>query len=502
MKKILYIHFFLLFLLITVTSIASSQVLPQLQKRYQIALRQLNFATDVLITFPTPAARTIIREAEKNLKIARQMADAGRYAMARTYLETAERLIQKALVMILSNPLQLQRDKLDQLLERAESLLAESRNRRANEFLQRALESRSNAERALQTRQYQFALEQFRLATYMANRSIQLSGSGSVQLREKLQNEQTQLEQLFKQAQSAIDRHQNPTAIKFYRLAEKQAKKIDNFIRKNDYQRALENYQQATRLLLRAIDIAADNPQSKQTSIYEEVAALDELIESMNSNIEALSEKDNPRLRFLYQQIRNNQQKTHQALENRDFKATLFLAQVTRKLVERALQILNRRKGDNYAQRVESEFQQLDVTIQNLKHQLKQTPSPEADELLKMARRTRNQAEKLYNRNNIPRALASIAIANHIVMQAEDILAGTVSPENAKNLSQEIDASRNRLVNMTMQTGQRGGRLKLFIREITDLLDKAERYLEQGYLHASRECITIANRYLDRASRF
>ncbi|MBN2013214.1 hypothetical protein JW960_28045 [candidate division KSB1 bacterium] len=494
MNKIIHIFLALITLILVLPILAPAQELRNLQLQYEQARKQLEFARDVYASYPITTGRTLLVEAEKNLETARAFWESGQYLRSRRHLETAIMLIERALGQILREPIQLQRERLDELIERAENLVGRGSNPNAEKFIQQAKDHRSRAIRAFSSQQYQLALEQFRYATYMANKAVEIATQQSDNILERVRDEEARLEELFERARKAIEERDNPAAQKFYQLAERQQQQIERLKSSRNYDQVIEHINQATRLLLRAIDIASDNKKQIELRVFDDVIALDELIENLNNSIESTGESNNTRIDFLLDRIYSLQQQAHQALEEQKYQECQFHTRMARKLVERALQIASRKNPRQYEQRVYDELDQLEISIDNVRQKLSSSTQPEAEEMLNMAERISNRAKQFADRNNIAAALANIAVSNQILLKTEALIDGLSSDEQSDGLTNNI----NRLRQLISEHNEQSNQPRLLFREAQHMLAQAETYITKGYLQAARICIDAADRYLQR----
>lgn len=494
MKKYLIYIFLSIFL----SGQLFAQTEAELKRKYTAISDRLEFAQDILLSFPNPNARELLKEAEKLLKNARTLYDNQNYILANRQMDSANRLILNAIRLILTNPIQSQRKKLKELLLFAEKIVTDSGNRKAEQSLYKARDHDSKATAAIQKNQYQLALEHIRLGIFMANQVIEMAKNQDQTIREKVVEEEKRLGQLQQKAKDAVDTSKNPTALKLYQLAEKRIQKISQLIDKKNYSQAIDQYHQVTRLLLRVIDIANGSGQKSEITIYEDLARLDEMIENISDKISANDLQNNQRVTFLMDQLSAYQQNAHQALEDHQIDKARFHVQMGQRLLERALQIANRRNQLNGASRLSDELRQLDQLIQEVEKMVSDSGNDEAQYMLNLAHAARERADFLMQRQRNQLALAAIANSNRMAFAAERLVS---EPDAFKPDSKRIERRLEKTGQQIDEISARQNldlKSRLLFNEIKKVYEIALNSYKKGYLNVAEESLGILTNLLNK----
>ena len=311
--------------------------------------------------------------------------------------------------------------------------------------------------------------------------------------------EREQVYQLLKRAKEIIDKSKNPTALNFYRLAEKQLQKTHSISNEKNYSLESENYQKATRLLIRAIDITKNTKKYLDNNVYNELATLDDMIESIRNKIELYNFQDNKRVMFLSNQIINLQNDAHNALDNKDYKTAKFHAQMAQKLVERALQILNKKSNYQTVDRLKDEMGQLEINLNSIEKKVNNTKNKEAQVLIKLANKAKNNAQRFLERGNHRLTIGAIAVANKFAFTAERlILANNVIQINNDELIIRIQNNQEIINQLNSKNILLTNRDKMFLREAKKRMLQTNDNFNKGFFVVTNECLDIVERILSR----
>ena len=418
--------------------------------------------------------------------------------MANRQLDSANRFILNAVRLILTNPIKSQRKKLKELLLFAEKLVTDSGNRKAEQSLRKARDHDGKVNAAIQKNQYQLALEHIRLGIFMANQAIETAKNQNQNIREKVAEEKKRIEQLLQKAKDAVDKSKNPTALKLFQLAEKRLQKIPRLIDNKNYSQAIDQYHQVTRLLLRVIDITNGSGQKSEITIYEDLARLDEMIENVSEKVAANNLQKNKRVNFLMSQLSTYQQNAHQALEDHQLEKARFNVQMGQRLLERALQIANRRNQMKGVNRLADELRQLNLLIEEIGKIVDNSGNEEAKYMLNLARGARERANFLMQRRRNHLALAAIANSNRMAFAAERLAKEPESfkPE-AKRIARRLEKMSQRIDEISDRQNM-ALRYRLLFNEIKKVYEIAQDSYKKGYLNVAEESLSILTNLLNK----
>ena len=492
----------LIITLLLIPELLVAQNYSLIQSKYEQAVRRLEFTKDVEVSFPNSEAHELLRNAEKYLNSAQSYISSTNYLLANRQIDNAILLINNALKILLNNPIRRQREKLNELFQYAENIVLNSGNKKAEQLLQEAQKNRNKAIGSYKNGRYQLALEHFRLAFYLVNKAIEIAENQGINIQEKIQQEKERLEQLYNKAKEAVENSQNQTAQRLFRHAEKQIRSTRKATNNRNYTQALEHYHKATRLLLRVIDIASGKEEKLAITAYDDVAALDELIDRIKDKVETGNIKNNKRISFLLDRTLEFQQKAHNALEEKQFETAQFNVRMARNLIERALQILNKNKGDRFARRTKDELDQLNVNLEEISSVVNESGNEEAILMLDLAYTAQKRAHVLFETGRQRLVLGAIAIASKLAFAAEQLVLNPVgSSENENIIQRNLERLEQSISDLKSRRQQLSTIDKLFLKEAEKCYSLALDAFDNGFLNVTEECIEIARRYLNKISK-
>jgi hypothetical protein len=265
-----------------------------------------------------------------------------------------------------------------------------------------------------------------------------------------------------------------------------------------DFRAAIDLYHQATRLLLRTRDLAEGKIDRSATQAYEEVTALDELIETIQHRV--IPFEDDERVQFFMSHIEQLQDDAHQALEAQDYKLVLLNTQYARDLIER-LQKKLRGGNDEIADLIDQDLKQLEIDLNDINDRLiAQAMNDEASILLAYARFARAKAEELLNQQNYGFARESILVANRFAFAADrlirkqniEAIAAEIILNKIQAAEQELALFQSKIIATTRADVQ------AYFDHAQKMLNLARENLNRNYLFAANESIEASQSALEK----
>ncbi len=487
MKNKFYIVILMLILTLPCALLAQDDSRPAI--KYKLVWKRLKFARDVQMSFPNEAAHQLLNNAEAELQRGRALAANRRLRLASRSVEQADLLIGEALKIILKNPINAQHERLKALLDRAETVARQTGNPKARQLLDDARDQHRKAKDLYASGRLEMALDHFRKALTLANQAIDTAEYEKADVQERARRERENLNQLLLKAKTSVESSQNPSALRLFRLAEKQLQLSQLQIENRAYASAIDHYHQATRLLLRVIDSASGADDKLSTGAFEEVASLDELIDNLQPKIDRSPFKNDERIIFLHGQILDYQQLAHESLEKDVYETALDHSQRARKLIERLLQSMEL-KGE-WGVSIGDELAQLEKHLEESKVLIEEKHHEEARAMLKIALDIRDQSIAFHNRNRPEMARASIEIAEQVAKAADRLVMETDLHSVDENvLKDELSRMEKKLANSETTIDKiRSTMAHKFYSMAKDAFDA-------HYLHVTAECLNIARKVL------
>ncbi len=462
-------------------------------------LKQLiETAREVLAAYPNGRAQELLIKAETLTKEIDQKIAAGHLALALAQIREATSLVEKAIKLALESPLLRLYNRLQEMLQRAETEVVGSGNREAVRLLQEARKNKLLGEQAALRMQPLQAAQYFQAAITLLERALKLVGStpggdGSLEL---LQRARDYYLELARQLEERLPQCDNLAARRLYEQVKKQRQFAEEALRKNDQAQALRFINNAVRLLLRALDLcAASRPALDAGALATELARVRDLLNTAEEQISASNE---PRALALLDWARKLLLEAEADMAAQKMQQAQRRLARARALIERILRKEPRATVDYQAQ-CEAALEQLAADIEDLQEELSASNNAEAQNFLVLARKASAEAEKICRRK--PHTLPSVAaframlrLGHQFLLQAETILQGTTpATQDQEALRQRLQQLEATLTEVRANSGSEPKSLaKVLIDQAVDLRDRAQAAFQRGQFYLSAEFCNLA----------
>ncbi len=483
------IFVFLFSILVLNSGLIFAQNRQPLKQKLNLVSRKLEFARELQATYRNQATVEDLNSADARLNRAREYLQTRRPLLANQLINEAESLINQAMRALLKEPLRLRRESLDQKIQIAEKVVRKSNIQEAGDLLDKGIENKTIAEQSFQAGEFQKAIRHLRKAEFQVQKSIDWVTDRDQSTEAKARDEAQQFDQLAAQTESIISKSADQGVQKNYRLAIKLSEKAKKANANANYREAIDFYHQATRLLLRTRDLAEGKIDRSATQAYEEVAALDELVETIYQRVQPF--EDDERIQFFMSHIEQLQEDAHKALEEQDYKLVLLNTQYARDLVERVQKRL-RGESNESAELINQELGQLESDLNEINVRLiAQGINEEANILLAYARFAKVKAGELLKQQNYRFARESILIANSFASSADRL----IRKQNTEVISSEAVLNKVEIVEKEIASS------KLKIAASTELeaqpyFNHAQKMLNLARENANKNFPFVANECL------
>ncbi|MDZ7261639.1 MAG: hypothetical protein ONB05_05990 [candidate division KSB1 bacterium] len=484
MRRLIIIPLFLAF----VWQSAFSQILPR--ERVQLALErldeQLTFAREMVLFFDGELAKDLLRRAEELREAAEINLNNGRLLLAMRRIKRAQEVIDQALKVSLEESAQ----KMRELLKRAQDIVPGSHHEEAERLLREAKDHQDKAIMAFRNQRTQEALEHYRQAVFLAEKSMELVQGKSRDNEKGFNEEKQRFRELLERAKEMVQASQNEEAKKVLRQAMKQAQETKEALDQGNFQLAIEGYHKATRLLLRAIDLAGGDVRNIEASAWNEVTVLEELIRSTQEKIEG---SKNERALFLLERALILQQEAQQALAAKEYQVALRQAGLARNFMGRALRVLDTRVPE-LKPRTEQELNQLQQDLKEIATKVKATPDKEAHQLIDLAQKNADLAEQACKNEKYQLARERIWVANRFLFTADVLALGSQQTEVVKDkIEARIQNFDDLLAGVKTQIENSHQELALeLLQQAQAMRQEAEKALKDEHLNIAKECLDVA----------
>ena len=480
---------------------AQGRLIQEVRAELEMLNRQIEIARDVLAVFPNEQGEKILQQVrelrDEAAKILTSAAPGNRQILeARQKIKSALALVESLIRRGLERPVEQLRTRLEELMRRAENEVIGSGNREAERLVHEAKKHQQLGIENL-ARHGLRGLEQFRIAIGLLERSLNLvHGRGRPNV-DRIQRARDYFQDLESQFRDAIAVCDNPAAHRIHNQGQKQARAAEDAYLKGEYLIAQQFYNDATRLLLRAIDMCRtgiqDLPQAGER--------LRNQLSALTSDIAAAEKQIDPGDERGFIIIERTKRMAREAetalLKNRNDDAWRFL-QRGRLLLERALR-LRKRDAGSVAGQCNSILEQLQSDIRDLDEEERQSPNVEARSLIALASKSQSVAASLCEKSNTsPQSVATFRMmirgSHQLLLQAEALLqeASEPAPERAileqrlRQLDATIEEVRSDIEDDPTGFG------KTLVDQAIQMRNQATAALKVGQLNVSMEASNVA----------
>lgn len=459
--------------------------------------RLIETAREVLAAYPNEQAQAFLAKAEALTKEIDQRIASQNYVQALLLTREAVKYVETAITLGLGSPLLRLHNRLQELLQRTETEVLGSGNREAIRLVQEARKNKLLGEQATRTQPLR-AAQYYQIAITLLERALKLVGSnpgGNGEPGDLVNRSRDYFHDLEKQLEERLQSCANPASQRLHNQTQRQEQLAEEALRKGDFVLALQLYNGATRLLLRALDLCPA-PNQSADQIKTELGLLRELIATAEEQVTA---SGNARDRALLDWARKVM------LEAEGAAAAQKPQQASRRLerVRRLLERVQRNETQthvDYQDECEAALQQLHDDIAEVREELKTGGNPAAQNFLELARKAHSEAEKICLRR--PHTLQSVATfgvllrtGHQFLLQSETFLQESATPatQDRAAVQQRLQQLEATMTEVRSNIGSTtNGFAKTLFDQAVDLQSRAQTALQQGQYYLSAELCSLA----------
>jgi hypothetical protein len=497
------------FLIGVVTSVspvwAQRPDLPMVRRELERLDRLLETARQVVSAFENREARELIlraealrKEAETHLSPVRPRDE--ELLKALMLIRQAIDLTERAIKLGLEGPLTRLRNTVDDLMRRAEYAVIGSCNPEAERLLGEAKKNRAAAESVMNTQAPRRVFELYQISKTLTERALSLVEGRGSNVATTVNRAKERFSHLDARAREAIETSKNPAALQVYQQAIKQARAAEEALQQCKLLIAQQLYFGATRLLLRAIDLALGG-QNIPENARKEVALVQDLIEAAD---EETKDRADARSQVLLERARTLVREAEAAVEQKQYREVRWRIELARNFVDKAMRGRGQtsESTQSFEQRCDEMLQQLTQDIQEVGAKAREANQAEALQLVELATRAHQAAENACRQGQQTKKLRHYRIAfqlirtaHHFLLRAESLLRDTsaISTPAREEVAQKLTQLDNALQEMSQAATEGGSELdQLFVQRAVELRDRARAALASGQLHVAAETIAVA----------
>ncbi len=490
-----------LLLLVFAVGIASAQrpAAADVRAERERLKRTVETAHEVLTAYPNERAQQLLLKAETLTKEIDQKIAAGNFVLALAQIREAISLVEKAIKLALESPLLRLHNRLQELLQRAETEVLGGDNREAIRLVREARKNKQLGEQAALRMQPLAAAQYFQAAIALLERALKLSGGnsgGEGNPAELAQRARDYYLELNKQLEERLPQCENPAARRLPDQIKKQMLLAEEAARKGEHALAVRFINNAIRLLLRALDLCAANAGKQDAGAL--AAEFNTVRELLAAAEEQLAVSHEPRARALLDWARKLLLEAEADLAAQRLQQAQSRLARARALIERVLRHKAQAPID-YQTQCEAAVEQLAADIDDLSEELTTSSNADAQNFLELARKARLEAGKICQRK--PHTLQSVAafrallrLGHQFLLQAETLLQETApAAQDQEALRQRLQQLEATLTEVRSNLGSAPNNLaKVLVEQVVDLRDQAQAAYQRKQFYVSAEFCNLA----------
>jgi len=455
-------------------------------------------AQDLLIK-----AEALGKEAETKYALALTMNDNRLRGLllkeALALIALAKANVERAVRLALDFPLNRLRNIFQELMRRAEQVVLNSNHSEAKRLVFQARKTQLEAERAAM-RDPRRAMELYQIAIALLEKAINLvEGRKPSGTNPNIDRERERYENLKKRAVEAIDASKNNAAQLVFEQAEKQARTAEDSFRKGELAVAQQLHNGATRLLLRAINLAMVDRKGQDFG-RNEVALLQDLIQ--NAEQETRDNAD-PRAALFLERSRVLVREAEAALERRQSAEVKWRLELARNFVDKAMRKTNRgaMKAENLAERYKEALLELARDLEELNARAREANKPEALQLLELAAGALKAAENAGRQNRPVMGFQLIRMAQHLLLRAETMLRDSAAPNATDTPAREAVLQRLTQIESKLQEISDAAACETVRLQALEMLKRSREALERGQVRLASIIAEVATDMIENCAR-
>lgn len=453
-------------------------------------------AREVLSAYPHDQAQKHLAEAEAMIQKIDAKIAAQDYTLIAQLIRNAIMQVETALKLALNPALQRSYNRLQELMQRAESEVLGSGNREAIRLAQEARKHKLQGEQIGRMQSFQ-AIQQFQIAITLLERALRLVGhnpGGDGSPVDLAQRAREYFQDLERQLQERLPHCDRTAAQRLLEQARRLFLLAEEAFRKGDYATAQKLYNNAVRLMLRALNLCPIQNQDLG-QFQTELATLRDMLAAAE---ERTSTNNDPRDRALLDWARKMLLEAEAAWVAQKPLEAFRRLERARRLIERVLRDKSQKAVD-YQEQCEAAMLQLRADLAEVEAEVKAAQRAEAQNLLELAQKAAAEAEKIcahqpHTLLSLAAFRASLRLGHQLLLQVETMLQDAQPPSQERaavqQRLQQLDATMSE-VRSNLAEGQKENARALFEQAVT-LRERAQAAFDREQFYLSAELCNFA----------
>lgn len=400
------------------SSYVLGQVSSNFEKRLKTFDREFGRVTELVRSLgKSDRAIQLLTEA-RNFRIdAENSFRNGRPREADAKLNAAFSKLTMAAKVTLEGPAKRWRNRVEELLRRAEHDVLGCNHKEAQRLLRDAKNSQQKADAAASKMNLAKAIEHLRIAEILAKRALKMIQA----LQERIQEERVRFEALRERAQNLVEHSSNRRAKRVYDKAMGLAVSAEEALHGCKVELAKRLYNQSIMLLLRAMDLARGD---SREAIKQADVALFRLRELIEESRDCVQNSVRPRAKQLFERARRLASEAELAVKNHQNYSALWKIELAKNMLQRVCRISQGDDRGKISGRITREIENAKLDISEARSKLSNDGSEDAVVLLRMAEFTLRKAEHASAAGFERFALEAVLATQRFLSKAQRITRG------------------------------------------------------------------------------
>ena len=435
-------------------------------------------------------ARSLISQARSELERARYLLYTSRpprLGLAQIAMGKALQLTNQAARLVLRKPFANLKSQLDNMINRAEQAVSNSKGDEAYYLLNQAKKFRRWSYAAYNANEVIKGQEYYRISYFFARKCLDFVSHEGKSLSEQLIDLEYSIRQLLSQAEELIDANTQPALGNLMEEAENYFQEALQLAEEGKQEMALRRLQLIKRFIYRIFDQAERADRTPESRVENSLFSLRSLLQALQNEME---QDANPNIAKLLENAWRLYREAERAFESKDFKQAQNKISLCQRFANRVFR-LTRDQGDNDRNEIQIRIEETRNLLQLQEEKVQGSGNESIIALHKDAVKILNRSQEQLNMNNLSVAFQLLQAATRMTARIQRELkmpSGNFEKIALENKYKRIQDMLNRLERNDEITSEYG----LILNQLRQFADEAWQYLQKGeYILAEEYLNTV-----------
>jgi hypothetical protein len=496
MKNGIYIALFTIFIAVLGADISSAQSgnTNTIYSNFRKLERYVMRVKELVRNFDDAMARSLISQARAELERARYLlfsSQPPRPGLAKISMGKTLQLTNQAARLVLRKPFANLKSQLDNMINRAEQAVSNSKSDEAYYLLNQAKKFRRWSYAAYNANEVVKGQEYYRISHFFARKCLDFVSHEGRSLSDQLLDFENSIRQLLSEAEELIDTNTQAALGKLLEEAEKYFQEALQLAEQGKQEMALRRLQLIKRFIYRIFDQAERADSTPESRVGNGLYSLRSLLQALQNDIEGNAD---PNVEKLLESAWNLYREAEQAFENKDLRQAQNKISLCQRFANKVFR-LTRDQGDNDFNEIQMRIEETHNLLKLQENKVQESGNESIIALHEEAIKLLNRAQEQLELNNLDLSFQLLQAATRMTarIQRELKMASRDFEKIAlENKYKRIQDMLNRLEGNEEISSEYGAiliQLRQFATEAWQYIQNGEYILAEEYLNTVLEQI-------------